>query len=190
MVLLLAIELNGGDALQNAVVCQVNVPLLEENHDEWAGRHQHRAPMAHTLGTECPGPPDAGVGQELSGVCRWEWNSLWAAEVGRNGDTWEKGESQEAVGVSPQPGLTSNSAWRQVPSPRNGATMSSVTGNLSGICVQRRIKPGLMPLRYWYPKKLSSLQCSATYSREMARERHDATWSPSGIERHRAKARD
>lgn len=47
--------------------------------------------------------------------------------------------------------------------------MSSVTGNLSGICVQRRITLGLMPLRYWYPKKLSSAQCSATYSGRMVR---------------------
>jgi len=42
--------------------------------------------------------------------------------------------------------------------------MSSVTGNLSGIRMQRQSRPGLMPLRYWYPKKLSSAQCSATYS--------------------------
>lgn len=60
--------------------------------------------------------------------------------------------------------LTSSSACRHVPSPRNGATISSVTGNLSGICVHLRIRPGLIPLRYWYPKKLSSVQCSATYS--------------------------
>lgn len=70
----------------------------------------------------------------------------------------------ERPGISTGSGLTSSSACRHVPSPRNGATMSSVTGNLSGILVQRRSRPGLMPLRYWYPKKLSSAQCSATYS--------------------------
>lgn len=34
LVLLLAVELNSGDALQDAVVCQVNVPLLEGSRDE------------------------------------------------------------------------------------------------------------------------------------------------------------
>lgn len=58
--------------------------------------------------------------------------------------------------------------------------MSSVTGNLSGIRVQRQSRPGLMPLRYWYPKKLSSAQCSATYSGGTAQGRHDATHSPQG----------
>lgn len=67
--------------------------------------------------------------------------------------------------------------------------MSSVTGNLSGIRVQRQSRPGLMPLRYWYPKKLSSAQCSATYSGGTARGRHEATHSPSGSERTRAEAR-
>lgn len=82
---------------------------------------------------------------------------------GGRGDAQE-GAEPEAVRSLPRPGLTSSSACRHVPSPRNGATMSSVTGNLSGIRVQRRITLGLMPLRYWYPKKLSSAQCSATYS--------------------------
>lgn len=96
---------------------------------------------------------DKEGGGTLYGQQRW-------AEMGIPGSE----EGQQAVEVSAGPNLTSNSACRHVPSPRNGATMSSVTGNLSGIRVQRRIRPGLMPLRYWYPKKLSSAQCSTTYS--------------------------
>lgn len=47
-----------------------------------------------------------------------------------------------------------------------------------------------MPLRYWYPKKLSSAQCSATYSEGTARGRHDATHCPSGSERTRTEDRE
>ena len=101
----------------------------------------------------------------------------------------ETGRKGGCGGLNSRAGFTSSSACRHVPSPRKGATMSSVTGNLSGIRVQRQSRPGLMPLRYWYPKKLSSAQCSATYSGGTARGRHEVTHSPSGSERTRAEAR-
>lgn len=101
----------------------------------------------------------------------------------------ERGRKGGCGGLNSRAGFTSSSACRHVPSPRKGATMSSVTGNLSGIRMQRQSRPGLMPLRYWYPKKLSSAQCSATYSGGTARGRHEATHSPSGSERTRDKAR-
>lgn len=39
VMLLMTIELHSGDALQDAVVCQVNVPLLEGNHSGQAVSH-------------------------------------------------------------------------------------------------------------------------------------------------------
>lgn len=39
VMLLMTIELHSGDALQDAVVCQVNVPLLEGNHNGQAVSH-------------------------------------------------------------------------------------------------------------------------------------------------------
>lgn len=42
--------------------------------------------------------------------------------------------------------------------------MSLVTGSLLGKLERQWIMTGLTPFRYWYPKKLSSHQCSVTYS--------------------------
>lgn len=39
VMLLLTIELHRGDAIQDAVVCQVDIPLLEGNHNGQAGSH-------------------------------------------------------------------------------------------------------------------------------------------------------
>lgn len=39
VMLLLTIELHGGDAIQDAVVCQVNIPPLERNHNRQAGSY-------------------------------------------------------------------------------------------------------------------------------------------------------
>lgn len=75
--LLLAVELNSRDPLQDAVVCQVNIPLLEGSRDGWASRHQHGTPMTHALDTEgLPTPtPDAGIAQEPRRGCGKGWNS-------------------------------------------------------------------------------------------------------------------
>jgi hypothetical protein len=40
VVLLVTVELHSGDALQDVVVCQVNVPLLEGSHNGQTDRHQ------------------------------------------------------------------------------------------------------------------------------------------------------
>lgn len=79
------------------------------------------------------------MARDPSGECRSGGHS-----GGSKGGWGETGRP----GIPSGGGLTSSSACRHVPSPKNGATMSSVTGNLSGICVQRRSRPGLMPLRY------------------------------------------
>lgn len=42
--------------------------------------------------------------------------------------------------------------------------MSLVTGSLLGKLERQWSMTGLTPFRYWYPKKLSSHQCSVTYS--------------------------
>lgn len=152
VMLLPPVELDAGDAFQDAVVGQVNVPLLEA-----AGRGGR---VGTGAGTWDPRPGCGGPGCPKSR----DWPEARVGNTGADGTRrWGEGGSP---GVSSRWGLTSSSACRHVPSPRNGATMSSVTGNLSGIRVQRRSSPGLMPLRYWYPKKLSSAQCSATYSGE------------------------
>lgn len=39
VMLLLTVELHRGDAIQDAVVCQVNIPLLEGNHNRQAGSY-------------------------------------------------------------------------------------------------------------------------------------------------------
>lgn len=70
----------------------------------------------------------------------------------------------------PRPSPTSSSVCRQVPGPSKGATMSLVTGSLLGKLERQWSMTGLTPFRYWYPKKLSSHQCSVTYSEGMARE--------------------
>ena len=157
VMLLPPVELDGGDAVQDAVVRQVNVPLLEEGRNESAGGHQHGAPVTHTSAKVILVPQMQGWVRTPVGSTAAD-GTLQMAKVGVERPGAREGE------ISTGSGLTSSSACRHVPSPRNGATMSFVTGNLSGICVQRRSRPGLMPLRYWYPKKLSSVQCSATYS--------------------------
>lgn len=39
VMLLLTIELHSGDAIQDAVVCQVNIPLLDGNHNGQSGSY-------------------------------------------------------------------------------------------------------------------------------------------------------
>ena len=75
VVLLLAVKFNSGNALQDAVVGQVNVPLLEGSRDEWTGRHP-------TRGTRDPRPecrllwlPRCGLGQDRGG----EWGGGWGS---------------------------------------------------------------------------------------------------------------
>lgn len=43
-------------------------------------------------------------------------------------------------------------------------TMSEVTGNFPGRSRHLVIILGLLPFRHWYPKKVSSFQCSMQYS--------------------------
>lgn len=74
------------------------------------------------------------------------------------------------LGPLPRPSPTSSSVCRQVPGPSKGATMSLVTGSLLGKLERQWSMTGLTPFRYWYPKKLSSHQCSVTYSGGVARE--------------------
>lgn len=47
--------------------------------------------------------------------------------------------------------------------------MSLVTGSLLGKLERQWSMTGLTPFRYWYPKKVSSHQCSVTYSRGQER---------------------
>lgn len=90
MVLLLAVELNGGDALQDAVVCQVNVPLLEGSCDGRAGRYQHGAPTTHALDAECPTARVQGLAKTRLGD-QGGGGTLRATGVGRDGAATEGG---------------------------------------------------------------------------------------------------
>ena len=67
MVLLLAVKFNGGNALQDAVVGQVNVPLLEGSRDEWTGRHPTRGTHDPRLECRVLWLLRCGVGQDPSG---------------------------------------------------------------------------------------------------------------------------
>lgn len=138
--------------------------------------------MTRAAGAEGAGDQGQGWDGDRDAGCGRSWDWRGRRRWGERG--MPAREARTETGVSAGAGLTSSSACKHVPSPRNGATMSSVTGNLSGIRVQRRIRPGLTPLRYWYPKKVSSAQCSATYSARTARGRHKAARPPSGTERH------
>lgn len=64
----------------------------------------------------------------------------------------------------PPPFHTSISSYSEVPSLRNGLTISSLTGKFCGSVVQRLIVVGFIPFKNWYPKNSSSIQCFFMYS--------------------------
>lgn len=56
------------------------------------------------------------------------------------------------------------SCFKEVPSLRNGFTISSVTGKFGGSSEHLLITFGFIAFRNWNPKKSSSFQCCMTYS--------------------------